>query len=532
MIGVIESPQVGTRPSQVELWLLDPEQISVLAPMALDLLSRAEWDEGLRLREETDRRLWAGRQAALRVVLGSYMGLNARDVRLRRDVRGKPEIDGLVGPRFSVSACEGWWLAAFSDQDIGVDLELIRPIREIDAIASQNFSEREWADIQAEPSEARRLSQFYRCWTRKEAMLKMLGLGLAGLSGLRKSVSAPAAWLEDLDLQQGMAASLALVRPPTWVRRRTWDDSGSSVMSKCDRKKFPILDPRSAAAEMTMSLETGEEKQSSAFNLSSIGVQELERLEKQAYLWLHMELPTVLETLPRSGRFVDLGCGTGMQANAVAAACPDAQIFGFDADALAVEHCQQHYVRTGLHFECRRMEQGPPPDFPLADVALLRFVLMHLSNPMRALESARAWLKPGGILHVIEPDDRGILFEPEVEWMPELMDLMQSVQKRRGGDRHLGGVLPDMLGSTGWRIAGRRQFSLEPLAAAAAIPKVFLPVAEYYMSEAQRLEMVLGKTYSKLKQGLEQVKEGTLVITKAIIPVHHVWAQRLAEVIT
>ncbi|HTA16644.1 MAG TPA: methyltransferase, partial [bacterium] len=80
-----------------------------------------------------------------------------------------------------------------------------------------------------------------------------------------------------------------------------------------------------------------EEKQSSAYLLSELGGEELGRLRKQAAVWLSMELPEIIQTLPRNGGFVDLGCGVGLLADAVAQARPDAQVHGFDIDALSVE---------------------------------------------------------------------------------------------------------------------------------------------------------------------------------------------------
>jgi len=215
-IGVKES-----RPSQVELWLLNPEQINALAPLAADLLSEGQRQDSLRFRDDLARRHWAGRQTALRLVLASYLGLDPCAVRLGRNTRGKPELEG-GGPRFSISSCEGWWLGAFSDQEVGVDLEAIRPGVDLDAVSRQYFSEDELACLQAARGEAERLRLFYRCWTRKESLLKLLGIGLAGLPGLREKDRDTMVWLEDLDLHEGLAASLALLRAPTAVRRRDW----------------------------------------------------------------------------------------------------------------------------------------------------------------------------------------------------------------------------------------------------------------------------------------------------------------------
>lgn len=274
-----------------------------------------------------------------------------------------------------------------------------------------------------------------------------------------------------------------------------------------------------------------QDTKTNAYWLSEIGGQEVERLRKQAAIWLSLELPNILETLPAHGRLVDLGCGIGLLADAAARARPDADVYGFDVDALAAEQSRGHFGgRSNLHFDCRNLEQGPPSGFPLADVAVLRLVLMHISNTGRALDAARAWLKPAGILHVLEGDDRSMSFEPAPVWLPELLALMQAVQKHRGGDRRMGLELPGLLASSKLSVMGQRQFALDPLAMAPAVPQVFLPVAEFYLAEAERLALIRPETIQTLKLGLGQIREGALILNRATIPIFHVWARNVTGV--
>jgi SAM-dependent methyltransferase len=278
---------------------------------------------------------------------------------------------------------------------------------------------------------------------------------------------------------------------------------------------------------MERGMPVDEEKQSSAYLLSELGGEELGRLRKQAAVWLSMELPEIIQTLPRNGGFVDLGCGVGLLADAVAQARPDAQVHGFDIDALSVEQSRRNFgERAGLKFGLRGLEQGPPPGFPLADVVVLRLVLMHLSKPGHAIEKARTWLKAGGVLHILETDDRAIVLEPESAEPDGLFDLMQEVQKRRGGDRHLGRDLPALLDSGTWTILGQRRILLDPQVTAAAVPQVFLPVAEFYLGEAERLGLAQSEHLQRLRRDLGPIREG--VLTGAEIPLFHLWARNSA----
>ena len=65
--------------------------------------------------------------------------------------------------------------------ELGVDLERIKPISEADRIVASFFSPAERAEFAAIPDDLKALA-FFRGWTRKEAVLKGLGIGLAGLS--------------------------------------------------------------------------------------------------------------------------------------------------------------------------------------------------------------------------------------------------------------------------------------------------------------------------------------------------------------
>ena len=61
---------------------------------------------------------------------------------------------------------------------MGIDLEAVRALENLDGLAASCFSRTEQAALAAVP-EALRLEAFYDGWTRKEAFLKLLGDGLS-----------------------------------------------------------------------------------------------------------------------------------------------------------------------------------------------------------------------------------------------------------------------------------------------------------------------------------------------------------------
>lgn len=96
-------------------------------------------------------------------------GLSLREIEFARGAHGKPY---LVGGElhFSLSHTKGAVCAAFSDEEVGVDIER-RDRRVSEAVISRVLSERE--RLACSDGE-----EFISAWVRKEAFLKRLGVGI------------------------------------------------------------------------------------------------------------------------------------------------------------------------------------------------------------------------------------------------------------------------------------------------------------------------------------------------------------------
>jgi hypothetical protein len=97
-------------------------------------------------------------------------------------VGGKPRLPGTGEIRFNLSHSGGLALVAVTwGCEIGVDVETEEPGRDLVALAKRALPPESAAAVrEAPPSE--RSACFYAAWTRHEARLKCLGLGLAGAS--------------------------------------------------------------------------------------------------------------------------------------------------------------------------------------------------------------------------------------------------------------------------------------------------------------------------------------------------------------
>jgi 4'-phosphopantetheinyl transferase len=159
-------------------------------------------------------------RAALRLALGRCTGADPAALRLLSDAEGKPGIDG-SGPAFSISHTDGWALIGVTSLGrIGVDLEGVVAIGELEAIARERFSAEAAADVLGVNGDAR-LWRFYRHWTRLEASLKARGIGLA--RGLAAGVGEPdlRGWtVAEVDPGPGLIGTVVVEGTHSWSGAR------------------------------------------------------------------------------------------------------------------------------------------------------------------------------------------------------------------------------------------------------------------------------------------------------------------------
>lgn len=86
---------------------------------------------------------------------------------------GKPYIASRPDIHFSISHCKTAVACAVSTRPIGIDIETIRPLKEIVVKYAMNEAERNQILIATSPAET-----FTELWTKKEALLKLTGEGI------------------------------------------------------------------------------------------------------------------------------------------------------------------------------------------------------------------------------------------------------------------------------------------------------------------------------------------------------------------
>lgn len=164
------------RPGVVYIWEGRLDVPADVVAAARKLLSARERKRADRFVYDRHRRRYTVAQAHLRRVLGQLTGIPPEKVRFRYEDKGKPFLPG--GPSFNQSHSEDrLMIAVAASGRLGVDIEERRTVRLMLGIADKNFAPDEAARLHAAPANERR-RLFFRIWTRKEAFLKALGVGL------------------------------------------------------------------------------------------------------------------------------------------------------------------------------------------------------------------------------------------------------------------------------------------------------------------------------------------------------------------
>jgi 4'-phosphopantetheinyl transferase len=145
---------------------------------AASLLSAEETARANRLVDETARRRFILSRAALRSVVARYLDQPPQTLAFRLGSHGKPHLASST-LRFNVShAADLALIGVTSGSEVGVDVECMDARRPVQAIAARFFSPTERADLDRK-SGPEHAATFFRIWSRKEAVIKALGEGLA-----------------------------------------------------------------------------------------------------------------------------------------------------------------------------------------------------------------------------------------------------------------------------------------------------------------------------------------------------------------
>jgi len=151
-------------------------------------------------------------------------------------------------------------------------------------------------------------------------------------------------------------------------------------------------------------------------------------------------------------RVLEAGCGVGAQTVTLAGRNPGARITALEIAGASLAEARRRVAAAGLANVS--FLQGDIFHPPLAaesfDEVFVCFVLEHLARPAAALGALKDLLKPGGRVTVIEGDHGSTFFHPESPAARAAIACQVELQRRAGGDAHIGRALYPLLRQAGF----------------------------------------------------------------------------------
>lgn len=233
--------------NHVHVWFASFSEFSFSLDMFTRTLNRAESLKMSRFATEPLRVRFARAHGLLRLLLSRYAECLPEELVFSEGSHGKPVLVGAKGLTFSLShSGDGVAIAVARDLDIGVDIEEIKPIEDRSSLVERFFSADETYSYKALPPSVQEAA-FFRLWTRKEAFVKGLGLGLSHpLDSFSVGLDVPisisgrdsADWsLHHLEPGQGFAGALAVRSHQAALYGGFLQMTGSHVQTSEEQKK-------------------------------------------------------------------------------------------------------------------------------------------------------------------------------------------------------------------------------------------------------------------------------------------------------
>ena len=165
---------------EVHLWVIALDTGSYETARRFAATTVTERERASRFRRPGDAERYLSAHGALRMVLSDALACDPHALRFGTKSDGKPFLED--GPlEFNLSHSGNVALIAVSlARQVGVDVEQLRPLPDLDALAARVCNDRELA-VLAGLAQAVRERAFFALWTRKEALAKATGEGIAAV---------------------------------------------------------------------------------------------------------------------------------------------------------------------------------------------------------------------------------------------------------------------------------------------------------------------------------------------------------------
>jgi len=161
----------------IHLWTISLDTSEDQIERLRSVLSPAEKKKATYYKFELVQHSYVVTQAVLKLLLSAYLAIEPAEVIMGVHKKGKPFLVNDASICFNISNSHALCVYAFSrDAEVGIDIEKIRDLPDIDLLIEKNLTSREKKYFQKDPD--KRLTRFFQFWTFKESYLKAIGEGM------------------------------------------------------------------------------------------------------------------------------------------------------------------------------------------------------------------------------------------------------------------------------------------------------------------------------------------------------------------
>jgi 4'-phosphopantetheinyl transferase len=168
--------------NEVHIWMIPLDRDPGSTGHHYQVLSVEERNRAERFHFERHRRRFIISHGSIRGILSQYLACHPAEIQFELTSHGKPRVSGSLRTFdvfFNLTHSHELAVVAVNRQhEIGVDVEYVKIMGDMDKIAARFFSKHEQVAYLDLPKD-QRAHGFFNCWTRKEAFIKAIGEGFS-----------------------------------------------------------------------------------------------------------------------------------------------------------------------------------------------------------------------------------------------------------------------------------------------------------------------------------------------------------------
>ena len=154
---------------EIQIWVIDLASQLINLAYLESTLSDDEIARSARFRYLPVRRYFILARGALRMISSQYLDCDPREIVFSYGEHGKPFVSQpKTAIQFNLSHSNDLAVVAFANNiEVGIDIEIIRPIVEMEIIVANHFSPLERTQFERFPDDLK-ATVFFNSWTRKK----------------------------------------------------------------------------------------------------------------------------------------------------------------------------------------------------------------------------------------------------------------------------------------------------------------------------------------------------------------------------